>query len=62
MNYLLDADATIDHFSGEPSAHALFSTLAQVDIGVAATTLVEVYTGVYRSADGIAAERRRLAK
>ncbi len=57
MSYLLDADATIDHFSGEPGVQALISTLAKTDLGLAATTLVELYTGVFRSADPIAAER-----
>jgi tRNA(fMet)-specific endonuclease VapC len=57
MKYLLDADATIDHLSGEPGAGALISTLARDDLGLGATTLVELYTGVYRSDDPIAAER-----
>ncbi|HTE86935.1 MAG TPA: type II toxin-antitoxin system VapC family toxin [Dehalococcoidia bacterium] len=57
MNYLLDADATIDHLSGEPGVAALISTLAKVDLAIAAPTLVELYTGVYRSSDPIRAER-----
>ena len=57
MNYLLDADATIDHLSGEPSVQALITSLAKADLGIAATTLVELYTGVYRSANPGAAER-----
>src|SRR5579885_2729031 len=57
MNYLLDADATIDHLSGEPSVQALITSLAKADFGIAATTLVELYTGVYRSANPVAAER-----
>jgi tRNA(fMet)-specific endonuclease VapC len=57
MNYLFDADATIDHLSGEPGAAALISTLAKTDLAIAATTLVELYTGVYRSPDPITAER-----
>ena len=58
MNYLLDADATIDHFAGEPGIAALFPTLAQAGIGLAETTLVELYTGVFRGADPVAAERQ----
>ena len=57
MNYLLDADAAIDHLAGESGVHALISTLARADLGLAATTLVELYTGAYRSADPKAAER-----
>ena len=58
MNYLLDADATIDHFEAEPAIQALYPTLAQSGIGLAETTLIELYTGVYRSADRPAAERQ----
>jgi predicted nucleic acid-binding protein len=58
MNYLFDADATIDHFEGEPGIHALFPTLAQAGIALAETTLVELYTGVYRSPDPRPAERQ----
>ncbi|HZU75428.1 MAG TPA: type II toxin-antitoxin system VapC family toxin [Dehalococcoidia bacterium] len=57
MNYLLDADAIIDISANEPGATALIATVAQGDLAVAATTLVELYTGVYRSADPAQAER-----
>jgi predicted nucleic acid-binding protein len=57
MNYLLDADAAIDHLSGEPRAAALISTLAKTDLAIAATTLVELYTGVFCSSDPVTAER-----
>jgi predicted nucleic acid-binding protein len=56
--YFPNADATIDHLSGESGAQALISTLAQEDLGVAATTLVELYTGVYHSLDPKQAERQ----
>ena len=58
MTYLLDADATIDHFQGEPGIRALFPTLAQAGIALAETTLAELYTGVYLSADPAAAEQQ----
>lgn len=61
MNYLLDADATIDHFQAEPGMQALYPTLAQAGIALAETTLIELYTGVYRSADPRAAERQLTA-
>jgi predicted nucleic acid-binding protein len=58
MNYLLDADATIDHFEAEPGIQALYPTLAQAGIALAETTLLELYTGVFRSPDPGAAERQ----
>ncbi len=58
MNYLLDADATIDHFEAEPGIQTLYPTLAQTGIALSETTLIELYTGVYRSADRPAAERQ----
>ncbi|MHB8573709.1 MAG: type II toxin-antitoxin system VapC family toxin [Dehalococcoidia bacterium] len=58
MNYLLDADAIIDHFEAEPGIQALYPTLAQAGICIAETTLIELYTGVYRSADRPAADRQ----
>lgn len=58
MTYLLDADATIDHFQGEPGIRALFPTLAQAGIELAETTLAELYTGAYLSADPAAAEQQ----
>lgn len=51
MTYLFDADATIDHFQGEPGLQALFPTLAAAGISLAETTLVELYTGAYLSDD-----------
>lgn len=57
MTSLLDADAATDHLSGEPGVAALISTLAKAELGLAAPTLVELYTGVYRSADPSTAER-----
>lgn len=61
MTYLLDADATIDHFDAEPGIQALYPTLAQAGSSLAETTLIELYTGVYRSADPRAAERQLTA-
>lgn len=56
MTYLFDADATIDHFQGEPGIQELFPTLAAAGICLAETTLVELYTGVYLSDDSQADE------
>ena len=58
MKYIFDADAAIDHFEDQPGAQALVVSLSQDKIALAPTTLVELYTGVYRSTDPLGAERQ----
>jgi predicted nucleic acid-binding protein len=57
VSYLLDADAAIDYLAGQPEAAAIIQPLARTELFIAATTLVELYTGVYRDLDPAAAER-----
>ena len=57
MNYLIDADWTIDYLSGRSSAHALFPELRREGMAASIVTLIELYTGVYGSRDPRQKER-----
>lgn len=58
MRYLLDADAVIDHLSRRIDLPDAIPDLVPRDLGLAATTLIELYTGVYGSANRTLAERQ----
>ena len=49
--YIFDADALIDYFTDWPDARSRFRVLLADGIAVSIVTLIEVYTGMYRSAD-----------
>ena len=57
MKYLLDADASIDHLSQRIDLPVVIPDLAPRDLGLVATTLIELYTGVYGSRNPALAER-----
>src|SRR5581483_10334903 len=57
MEYLIDADWSIDYLTGRPSAHVLFPTLRQGGLAASIITSIELYTGVYGDRDPKQSER-----
>ncbi len=58
MKYLLDADSSIDHLSQRIDLPLDIPDLAPRDLALLATTLIELYTGVYGSPNPGLAERQ----
>lgn len=58
MRYLLDADSAIDHLSQHIDLPRAIPSLLPRDFGLVATTLIELYTGVYGSFNPAQAERQ----
>lgn len=51
MEYLIDADWSIDFLAGRPSADVLFPILRQGGIAASIITSIELYTGAYGAHD-----------
>lgn len=49
--YVFDADALIDYLTDWPDARSQFRALLSAGIAVSMVTLIEIYTGIYGSAD-----------
>ena len=49
MTYLWDADAVIDHLTGQPGARALHRDSAREGLAVSIVTYLELYEGALRS-------------
>jgi predicted nucleic acid-binding protein len=57
MKYLIDTDWVIDHIQGNPAATALISSLTPDGIAISIITFLEIYEGIYTSADPKRTER-----
>ena len=55
--YLFDADALIDYFTDWPDARTRFRAMLSDGVAISMVTLIEVVTGIYRSADEAHAQR-----
>jgi predicted nucleic acid-binding protein len=55
MAYLLDSDMVIRYLAGDPSTKRLVDSLAPSGIAISLNTDIEVYQGIYLSADPAAA-------
>ena len=58
MRYLLDADSAIDHLFRHIDIPVAIPDLTPRDLGLVATTLMELYTGVYSARNPAVAERQ----
>ncbi len=51
MKYLIDTDWVIDHIQGNPTATSLIASLAPDGIAISIITFLEIYEGIYTSAN-----------
>ncbi|HVC82759.1 MAG TPA: type II toxin-antitoxin system VapC family toxin [Chloroflexota bacterium] len=57
MKYLIDTDWVIDHIQGDSTATALIASLTPDGIAISIITFLEIYEGIYTSADPKQTER-----
>lgn len=57
MKYLIDTDWVIDHIQGDPTATGLISSLTPDGIAISIITFLEIYEGIYTSANPRNTER-----
>ena len=55
MTYLLDSDVVIPFLSGDSSMHHVVTTVAASGISISLITYMEVFQGIFASADPVAA-------
>ncbi len=51
MKYLIDTDWVIDHIQGNPTATSLIASLTPDGIAISIITFLEIYEGIYTSAN-----------
>jgi len=57
MKYLIDTDWVIDHIQGDSAATALIASLTPDGIAISIITFLEIYEGIYTSANPKQTER-----